>query len=200
MKLNKWVEAKIKELEAHDVKVILDSRSRVYEAPDDPDPCEGYFSDGPDKLELAIATANPEWRKIFIHEYCHFKQHKLNTKEWKDLDEGDLRLTEWLKGKDFPAERIKHWIDRVRAMEKQCEMFAVEYIRRNKFFSVKDYIMGANAYLFFYTVLLDTRKWYQNPPDASTKLKLLMPNKFLRDYSVMPNDLKKVFIKECYNK
>lgn len=197
MKLENWVDNTIKRLEKEGVTVRLSNTVRVRANDDDPDPCEGYFSDKP-SVEIAIATKNPEWRKIFLHEYCHYRQFKLKTSQWTAVGNNDLKLTAWLGGKNAVLKDVSKWIESIRAMEKQCEKLATIYIKNSNFFSVKDYIKGANAYLYFYTVLLKTRKWYKNPPDASTKLKSLMPIRFLKDYTQVSPKMEALFIKECY--
>jgi hypothetical protein len=197
MRIEHWIDNSIYELKTNGVKVILSNTLRVKANKDDPDACEGYFSDGPE-LILAVAKKNKNWKEVFVHEYCHYLQYKYQTDLWKEVGNSDIKLTEWLAGKNSNIITVKTWINKIQAMERQCEDLVLFYAKYYKLFSLRDYAKGANAYLYFYSILHKTRKWYKIPPDTSIILKSLMPSKLLKDHSSLSKELEEIMIKECY--
>lgn len=56
-----------------------------------------------DGEKLKVNTKNKHWFEVYLHEYCHFCQDKLNTKMWKKFQN---------------SKKLKH----IGAMEREAEL------------------------------------------------------------------------------
>lgn len=141
------------------VAVLLQPESRV--DGNDGVPCGGYF-DGDAKV-LAVATGRDTqvWLGTLLHEYCHVTQWVESQPLWRAYDEGMWR---WLDGNRVrdPEKAVRS----VQALEEDCERRTIRLIQElGAPVDLERYVRGANAYIHFHNVLLETRKWYR--PDAS---------------------------------
>lgn len=164
--------------------------------------CRGWY----DGTKLVTATGVPikQWAYIYIHEYCHFLQDKiLNTDTYKlanaeDADEFD----NWLINKvDIEQKRRKKIIESIRNMELECEKLSVQLIHANGLSSIINpewYTKKANSYIFFYSIMHQTRRWYDVPPDHFPEIMDMMPSKFVNDYWKVPRGMKNLVIDNCY--
>ena len=126
----------------------------------------GYFVDRP-RVELAVAMGKPlaEWLSILVHESCHMDQFIEKSPAWAEaFCEGRETLdwvNDWTDGKDDLPLPIAELLRRSGAVELDCEKRTLA--RMVEFDLPIDrarYARGANAYVFFYEYLLQTRKWY----------------------------------------
>lgn len=164
----------IKELKNNNVKIkfvqsdsiSIDRKAKVKSS--------GYFATtiiNDDEPEFVIAIKRPylDWFGTFIHEYCHFKQWKENSKLWRnynfdDVISVDLLVDFWLKKKmEFNRRQLNSIIDPIINVEADCEKRVVKLIEKYKLpINKEDYIQKANAYIAFYEHLKATRKWYSS--------------------------------------
>jgi len=62
----------------------------------------------------------------------------------------------------------------------------------------EDYMKKSNAYMYFYTMVFELKKWYKTPPYAPALVKL-MPSEFLEleEYFNVPDNIRKE-LKKCF--
>lgn len=121
--------------------------------------CSGYFDGSSETPVLAVAWGNCEDRRIgvLLHEYSHLTQWAEDAPVWRE-DKGGW--TDWLDGK--PVRNVRHLIAKSREIEADCERRTVRLIRElGAPVDLDRYIRSANAYVHFYNVMAEKRKWYQ---------------------------------------
>lgn len=175
------------ELNKYGVELVLDFENNYVYA--NSLPCSGYFDDKKLKLFCAIGTKNPEdWFGTLLHEFSHFEQWKEQCDAWinsqpKNGINSDELMDQWLSGKDI--ENINEILESIAYLEYDCEIRTAKKMEKfSLMFNVSDYIKKSNAYVAFYKILSQTRKWY-NPDSAPYLLKDIwenMPSSF-KDWS-----------------
>jgi len=159
--------------------------------------CAGYFSE--DEALLVVATQRPDWLEILVHESCHMDQYEdyNNGKShiW-GLSQSISFVDEWLGGTDYPIKAVYKHINNSRDLEEDCERRSVVKIQQyNLPIDVKEYTQKANAYLFFYNYIKQTRYW----PDSNNSVirnekvyKRLMKT-FYKSYNKTPTRILRIF-------
>lgn len=154
----------------------------------------GYFqypemsSNGPIKapsLHIGTGFYKDMWFYLLLHEYNHFRQWVEN----KNL------FTKW----DF---RISLYDFRAK-VEWDCEKRTLQFIKWANIEHLIDlthYARRANAYVLFYQVVKETKRWYDKAPQASDKLLESMPNTLIRKPNQrISKKLQELYHKECYS-
>lgn len=115
----------------------------------------GYFEGG-DMPQLVVARGAKRWLGTLLHEYSHLTQWAEVAPVWKS-DKGGM--DEWLAGAKIKD--IKRRLAATRDLEADCERRAIRLMRElDAPIDVEQYARGANAYVHFYNVIAETRKWY----------------------------------------
>lgn len=157
--------------------------------------CSGYFDeDGP---ALVCSMNRSDSLEILAHEFGHLTQWVEQIDLWKKCMKSMPLLDEWLAGEDVP--NIKKHLAASRDLELDNEKRAVKIIKKFDLdINIDNYIKKANAYVFFYTRLLATRKWAtpKNSPYSNKRVIDAMPKYFRKDYSSIPKRIEKIFIEE----
>ena len=189
----------------HKIKVILDPNKVTF---GDDSEVSGLFDS--DNMELTVATNKPteEWISIMVHESCHMDQHIEQCKPWTDLDikghDATTLLDMWLQHiVDLNPEQLKNVVNRVLEMELDCEKRSVAKIKKYKLpINVKEYTQKANAYMYFYRALANTRKWTtkSKSPYSIEDVWKKMPSKLFNSQSDYKdsNILTQLVINECF--
>ena len=157
--------------------------------------CSGYFDE--DQPALVCSMNRPDALEILAHEFGHLTQWVEQIDIWKKCMVSMPLVDEWLAGKDIP--NIKKHLAVTRDLELDNEKRAVKIIKKFDLdIDIDNYIRKANAYVFFYTRLLATRRWATpaNSPYSNKRLIGVMPKYFRKDYSTLPKKIEKVFIEE----
>jgi hypothetical protein len=157
--------------------------------------CGGYFdSDGG---VLAVASNNVNYLGILAHEYSHMTQWLDKIELW-DLSADSINFVdEWLAGKE--VDDIEKHMGAARDLELDNEKRTVKIIKKHKLdINVESYIQKANAYIYFYTYMLQSRKWCKpnNSPYNNKILVDAMPKKFVKNYNKLPKKIEKIFIEQ----
>ena len=93
---------------------------------------------------------------------------------------------------------MKKYIRELRNCELDCEKRAVKLMKEyNLPIDIKKYIKQANAYVYFYNTMIDTRKWYKKSPCIVKEILDIMPTKFERSYKSLPNKYLRLVKKYC---
>lgn len=157
--------------------------------------CSGYFDE--DEPALVCSMNRPDSLEILAHEFGHFTQWKEGIDIWKKSMISMPLVDEWLEGKDIV--NIKKHLGVCRDLELDNEKRSVKIIKQFGLdIDIDRYIKKANAYVFFYNRLLATRKWAtpKNSPYSNQRIIEKMPRYFIKDYSVLPKRIEKVFEQE----
>lgn len=157
--------------------------------------CGGYF-DSEERI-LAVAGLNKNSLGILVHEYAHMTQWLDKIDLWDKSGLSLFYVDEWLNGKEI-ADIEKH-MKRCRDLELDNEKRSVKLIKKyNIGLDIERYIKCANSYVYFYTYMLQSRKWCKptNSPYNNEKLIEIMPSKFVRNYDKLPKKIEKMFIEQ----
>lgn len=190
------------------MKVCLDnkicfilSNKKFVKLPEEDDKYKsrGFFDEESKILAVGTKNAFKKWFGVLIHEYNHLLQF-LDGKYCDDkYNEAAINFWNWLDKKiELNKTDIKNTIKLVREYELDCEKRTATIIRKNKEINinVNDYIRSANAYMYFYTLCYEYRSWYKKPPTGK-KLLSLMPNEFVKNYNIIPNNIREE-LKKCF--
>lgn len=129
--------------------------------------CSGYFDGESKPPVLAVSWGQPEDRRIgvLLHEYSHLTQWAEGAPIWKD-DTGDWAA--WLNGKS--VRNIKALIANARELEADCERRTIRLMRELQApVDLERYTRSANAYLHFYNVMAERRKWFAKDKSPYTQ-------------------------------
>lgn len=195
-----------KECQEDGVELLISNTDKIAYPGNEGMQVSGYFcTDKQPILACAIGKPETEWYSILVHESCHKDQWKENAEVWTDIFANggncDKDMDEWLAGKDFPLSECVHFIRTMQHVEIDCEIRSVEKIKNmNLPIDIPSYIKAANAYLYFYSVLLSTRKWCDVPPYKVPEILELMPDRFLtpNSYNFVSPSLMELYESKCY--
>ncbi len=162
--------------------------------------CNGYFDHTDKILTVATGQSFDAWFKILVHEFSHMRQWIEQCKAWteseKDGDANDT-MDKWLNSTVNLSKKNKNkFVNRARDLELDCDKRALNWIRAFKLpINERDYIKRANAYIYFYTYIKETRKWYTigKEPFNNWLLVLAMPTHFDNDYDNPPEVIKRLY-------
>lgn len=124
--------------------------------------CNGYFNIPP---EFCVGMSKPQgqWLRIFVHEYCHFRQWVEKEPCFMTFDHtnGMGEFDEWLDHKkELTKTQVLACTRACQELELDCEKRVVEMI--NLFhlpIDIENYIKRANAYVLFYNYVMKHRYW-----------------------------------------
>lgn len=154
-------------------------------------PSSGYFSESERKIVACLKAK--DFIGILVHEYCHFRQFVEDKEQWDYANNAYEKMYDWLDGKR--VKNIKDHLKIVQALELDCEKRAVAmFAKWDVGVDKKHYIKGANAYMYFFEYLAESRKWCHpyNTPSNNDALLMLMPTTFVGDYT-MTDLIRKTF-------
>ena len=160
----------------------------------------GFFD--PETKLLAVAF-NANFKDTFIHESCHMDQWIEDSQISAEYDSiVTTLLFDVLSGEAQYEGNEAAFAEQVRIsrdLELDCERRSVAKIKQYNISDIDTsvYTKKANSYIFFYTYLLTTRKWYEigKEPYSLEEVWRESPDHFDNDYSVIPENLKQAFDK-----
>jgi hypothetical protein len=158
----------------------------------------GYFHEPKDNDEgsvplmvIGINKPENEWLEVLLHEFCHFIQWKEQTKAWTDYYS---LYTEQVHNKEESKELLVATVD----MESECEQNTIKLAKLIGYdIDPETYILKVNAYLVFYQIYEETRKWYKKAPFDDEEILSMMPKNIIKnpmDYQTS-KDLKSLYLK-----
>lgn len=157
--------------------------------------CSGWFDE--EVPELVCSMNRTDWIEILAHEFSHLTQWVEQIDLWKKCMVSMPKVDEWLSGE--PVRNIAKYLADSRDLELDNEKRAVKVIKRfNLNVDIDRYIRKANAYVFFYNRLRETRQWCTpgRSPYTNERLIAAMSNTFRMDYTKIPKRIEKIFIEE----
>lgn len=136
--------------------------------------CRGFFES--DTRRLVVAAGGPwqQWLPVLAHEYGHMTQWLADAKRWWDAE--DELFIAWLGGRRLSDERRWRAFRAARDVELDCERRTLRIAARNHLpIDPAAYARSANAYVAFYRVAHDYRRWYVRGPFESSRVLALCP-------------------------
>ena len=169
--------------------------------------CGGYLEAEPDCLELAVATKKPEkiWLEVLVHEFSHFQQYKENCHAWRSCylpdgtDSGEIYIN-WVEGKEYDMDLIKHCLAKTRNMELDCERRTVaNIIEFDLPIDIEAYCKKASAYVHLYNHMVTSRSWYKQGkgPYSHKEILDVMPDNLDGRYDRFPKYMKELYDRLC---
>lgn len=189
----------------NNVKIIID-KGKTIPYYNTNVPVSGYFIDYGTPT-LAVATGKPveDWVMILVHESCHMDQYIERSPYWTtsfiDGKEAVEHIQEWCDGAELSESKLDYAIKKAREVELDCEKRTMEKAKSYGLsINIEEEIQKANSYILFYTLLKETRKWNKpgKPPYKIKEVWSALPNTFNMDYTVVPDDIKELYIKYCF--
>lgn len=155
----------------------------------------GYFCEENKALVVATGREEEKWLGVMIHEYCHLTQWAEGATVWKDDDNAN-RWDAWVQGK--PCRNVRRYLAATRELEADCERRAIRLMKEMSApIDLARYARQANAYIHFYNLIPDTRKWFasgKRPYDMPEVLALANPT-LDKDFTKTPPKLRAALMK-----
>lgn len=196
-----FINLELDKCRSHDIKITLPKVRGVFH---DGVMCGGYFEENPLEFVVAVGRGPRIWFNTFVHESCHMDQwiegssiwnRKINGKDPLDL------IDLWIANKlDLDDKTLTEAIDIALEIELDCEKRSVEKIKKyNLPIKIETYIKKSNAYVWSYRFLKETRDWNHTALYEVPAVWRAMPKHFNNDYSIVPDNIKKVFYNNIEN-
>lgn len=162
----------------------------------------GYFNDeknGGPKLAYCTGKDFQIWFPIAVHEYNHMLQWAEESPLWGPAGESDQTLWPWLSGSRTltPEQARYHAMNSLRC-ELDCERRTIAMAREMDLPGDWDlYTKMANAYVYFYHLLVKHGKWYQigKEPYSIPELVAAMPDHLNDDHETITPEMEALFEK-----
>ena len=92
-------------------------------------------------------------------------------------------MNAWLyHGYDYDKSLTDRYINALQDFELECETMSIHTILENDLsVNVVDYIKQANAYIYFYNLVRDERKWCKYAPYTVNEILDMMPEQIITD-------------------
>ena len=162
--------------------------------------CFGFF----DEKQIRVAKGNPRWIEVLAHEYSHFIQwlsgSRLYSLCFGPMGDYATIQEDWLRGKKYETRRVHKAFDAVRAMERECEMIAVEVMKEYQLnIDIERYKQEANCYVYIHHLMEIHRKEldkFKKDPMVPYYIRK-MPSSFRQQsHSTLPKKVEDIF-KKC---
>ena len=135
--------------------------------------CRGYYEDATKKMVVAIK--NDLSTEVFVHEFCHFMQDVEKDPVYTNCED------DFWWALDSDSWEMKNWrsILQYIALERDCELRALNFSSKYNLFDNKEYAQNANAYFYFYQYVFLTNNWSSTNNLMNSKLVSKMPEEIL---------------------
>ena len=193
------------------VKLIIDPADSVMYN-NDGFPCSGYFlgfyNTSKEKQRiLSFATGKPMivWAGVALHESSHMDQFIEKCPAWLNTLDGDEEndkvgyFFNWLAGADM--DNVDELARLTLEVELDCEKRTVDKLHRyglTDFIDPETYTQQANAYIYLYLYMLESRKWPEKSIYTIEEIWKVAPKNFDNDYTKIPPELYEAFQKHLY--
>jgi hypothetical protein len=157
------------------------------------------FDEGQRLIIQRVRGELKDWGPTFIHEYCHFLQWKKGKYASFLYGEAGGDFDYWLKKKvKLGDKELNLIVNRIKRCELDCEKTVVKMIKKHKLeINVEQYTKNANAYIYSYNMIVETKRWYKDSPHATREILDIMPGHFLSRYDRTPKKYRELYLKYC---
>jgi hypothetical protein len=159
--------------------------------------CTGYFDD--ENRTLQVAMKQRDSFEVLVHEYGHLTQWVEEVPVYTKATKYLLAVDKWIEGTDLPNAVVDAAIQGCVDLELDNEKRSLKLIQKYNLNIDKElYVKKANAYLYFYHWMRQTRKWSgpNNLPYRNKKIIEAMPTTFRGKYDKLPKKFQKLFEQE----
>lgn len=167
--------------------------------PDDRSYVSGYWDSMGNKLAVAGGQSENCFITTLAHEYCHFLQEREKAQIVKDSRKYDC-IWDWLEDDpDHISNKILKSINVFKDLELDCERRTVKLLKQfNCPINTQYYCKQASAYVYYYTMLPEIRRWFTpyEVPYKYTSLIRLMPTNLKGTYRNVPNQIRDIYLKK----
>lgn len=189
-----------RQCKTYGIELLLSPSKTVVLTDDFSQDCSGYFCDSDKALVVACGKPFKEWFEILIHEFCHLEQWKTDPR-WKKWTNACGKTWEWMAGDIIMNKtQLRNVLDNMVELEKDCEMRAVEKIRKWDLpVNITQYVKKANVYLYSYHMLPEIKKF---PTGVHSDINLIemAPKTFRKNYRKVPDDMANYIIAKYTDK
>lgn len=143
------------------------------------DGCAGWFDF--EKKELITCMGNRLGMEVFVHEYSHYQQYKTEKSKFLKWNKATTRFFGWVHDKEkYEDDVIDQDLLTTIELEHDCEQKAIKLIKQYKLdIDITEYAKAAGAYLFFYHMVREKRKWATTKSAYNPAISKLMPDKLM---------------------
>lgn len=143
-----------------------------------PEGHSGEFNYETPHLKVATWKKEEVWFGVFIHEYCHFLQWKLQTKAWVAAE--DSWFLTWLEDNTMKI-KLEQDCYASQVMEQECDSMVLDIIKKYKLpIDIDIYTQQANAYHIGYQAMKHQKAWFKKgSPYVATEVWQAMPTKLV---------------------
>jgi len=160
-------------------------------------PFNGHFDHTSMTIIAAVDQPDDIWLSLYVHEFSHFEQWRDNREQFFEWQGGTERLFCRLEDESVGDRGFFDNLKLARALEWDCEVRTVENIKKYDLpIDIDWYTKRANAYIYFYTYMGVSKKWYEigREPFNIPEITEACPNTFQDNYSGMPEKLMNTFL------
>lgn len=159
--------------------------------------CSGFFSDFSKELAIAINKPSKWILATLAHEESHLDQWLDENSVWYDREASEKfdLFFQWLNG-EVELKSPQDCARKAILIELDCEKRTLKKIKKrwSHIISPEDYSMSANAYMFSYLYMAESRNWIK----AKIRRKVFyrnFPKKILNKFENLSNEQLKLFYK-----
>jgi len=164
--------------------------------------CKGWFgTEDDDYTEYALSFAGGGsplvWFPVLVHEFCHMQQWLDNDPTWVKSEKATETFWDWIEGtEELSLGEIRKQGLLLLDVELDCDRRAHSMIKELSLPIDPDwYAKQANAYVFFYHMVMKHRRWYKigQEPYNVKKIINIMPIHLRGDHHTISNKMMKVY-------
>ena len=179
-----------RQCKTYGIELVLSPSKDVVLTDDFSQDCSGYFCDRDKALVVACGKPFKDWFEILVHEFCHLEQWKSDPR-WGKWTDACGKTWDWMAGDNMMNNtQLRNVLDDMVELEKDCEMRAVEKIRKWELpVPIGRYVQKANVYLYSYYMLPEIKRF---PTGVHTDSILIdmSPKTFKKSYRKVPDDMR----------
>ena len=183
-----------RQCKTYGIELVLAPSRDVVLTDDFSQDCSGYFCDRDKALVVACGKPFKDWFEILVHEFCHMEQWKTDPR-WGKWTDACGKTWEWMAGDIIMNKtQLRNVLDEMVELEKDCEMRAVEKIRKWGLpISVQKYVQKANVYLYSYHMLPEIKR-FPTGVHSDKNLVEMAPKTFKKSYRKVPDEMAKYML------
>jgi hypothetical protein len=188
----------IEECIKHKISLRLENCSMVYDETSD-SYTEGWFDESKKEIIVAALQHTEDFILTLTHEFFHLYHWLDNKQDYKQINKLINKMNNYINGRIKRSKTTNIAIDKTQDLELYCEKQTIQLIKDFKIpYNIYTCVKKANSYLYSYSVLKETGKWYNKSPSTIKEILKVMPIEFLNTYE-LNEELLNLYKKYCYD-